>query len=75
VKSKNLIAPYVGALTVEQENDLQEPQLLGYCGAVGNLLYRDRRQSGAKQNRPTLTSLLRWRRSSPRPQCGKVVEA
>jgi hypothetical protein len=74
VKSKNLVALYVGASTVEQETDLQERQLLGYCGPRGweSILCRERRQSGTKQNRPGLTSLLRWRRSSPRPDCRKV---
>ena len=56
-------------------DDLQEPQLLGYCGRRGweSILYRDRRQSGAKQNRPALTPILRVAKIIASPQVRKGI--
>ena len=53
-------AIYVRVSTVEQETDLQEAELREYCGRRGweAILYRDKGQSGAKQDRPALNSLL-----------------
>lgn len=57
---KKRAAIYVRVSTVEQETDLQEAELLEYCDRRGweSVLYRDRGQSGAKQDRPALNSLL-----------------
>jgi DNA invertase Pin-like site-specific DNA recombinase len=53
-------AIYVRVSTVEQETDMQESELREYCNRRGweTILYRDRGQSGAKQDRPALNSLL-----------------
>jgi DNA invertase Pin-like site-specific DNA recombinase len=53
-------AIYVRVSTTEQETALQETELLEYCQRRGweSILYRDRGQSGAKQDRPALNSLL-----------------
>jgi putative DNA-invertase from lambdoid prophage Rac len=60
VSGKKRAAIYVRVSTVEQETDLQEVELVEYCGRRGweSILYRDRGQSGAKQNRPALNALL-----------------
>jgi DNA invertase Pin-like site-specific DNA recombinase len=60
VSGKKRAAIYVRVSTVEQETDLQETELLEYCGRRGweSILYRDRGQSGAKQDRPALNALL-----------------
>jgi DNA invertase Pin-like site-specific DNA recombinase len=51
---------YVRVSTTEQDTGLQEVELLEYCERRGweSILYRDRGQSGAKQDRPALNSLL-----------------
>jgi DNA invertase Pin-like site-specific DNA recombinase len=51
---------YVRVSTTEQETGLQERELREYCERHGweSILYRDRGQSGAKQDRPALNSLL-----------------
>jgi DNA invertase Pin-like site-specific DNA recombinase len=53
-------AIYVRVSTAEQETDLQETELVEYCQRRGwkSILYRDHGQSGAKQDRPALNSLL-----------------
>jgi DNA invertase Pin-like site-specific DNA recombinase len=53
-------AIYVRVSTAEQETDLQETELVEYCQRRGwkSILYRDHGQSGAKQDRPALSSLL-----------------
>jgi DNA invertase Pin-like site-specific DNA recombinase len=53
-------AIYVRVSTTEQETALQEAELLEYCQRRGweSILYRDHGQSGAKQDRPALNSLL-----------------
>jgi DNA invertase Pin-like site-specific DNA recombinase len=53
-------AIYVRVSTFDQETGLQETELLEYCQRRGweSVLYRDRGQSGAKQDRPALNSLL-----------------
>src|SRR5207248_2672609 len=53
-------AIYVRVSTAEQETDLQESELKEYCERRGwsFVLYRDHGQSGAKQDRPALNSLL-----------------
>ena len=58
--SKKRAAVYVRVSTLEQETDLQEAELLEYCGRRGweSILYRDRGRSGAEQDRPALNSLL-----------------
>jgi DNA invertase Pin-like site-specific DNA recombinase len=60
VNNKKRAAIYVRVSTVEQETDLQEAELREYCGRRGweGILYRDKGQSGAKQDRPALNSLL-----------------
>jgi DNA invertase Pin-like site-specific DNA recombinase len=52
---------YVRVSTTEQDTGLQETELREYCERRGweSILYRDRGQSGAKQDRPALSSLLR----------------
>ncbi|SPE40515.1 Invertase protein [Candidatus Sulfotelmatobacter sp. SbA7] len=52
---------YVRVSTTEQDTGLQETELREYCERRGweSILYRDRGQSGAKQDRPALNSLLR----------------
>jgi putative DNA-invertase from lambdoid prophage Rac len=53
-------AIYVRVSTAEQDTDLQETELREYCQRRGweSILYRDRGQSGAKQDRPALNTLL-----------------
>lgn len=53
-------AIYVRVSTAEQETALQESELREYCERRGweSVLYRDRGQSGAKQDRPALNQLL-----------------
>jgi DNA invertase Pin-like site-specific DNA recombinase len=53
-------AIYVRVSTTEQETALQETELQEYCQRRGweSIVYRDRGQSGAKQDRPALNSLL-----------------
>ena len=60
VTDRKLAGIYVRVSTVDQETDLQETELLEYCQRRGweSILYRDRGQSGAKQDRPALNSLL-----------------
>ena len=60
VSSRKRAAVYVRVSTVEQGTDLQESELKEYCSRRGwePIMYRDRGQSGAKQDRPALTSLL-----------------
>jgi DNA invertase Pin-like site-specific DNA recombinase len=57
---KKRAAIYVRVTTAEQETDLQEVELKEYCERRGwsFVIYRDRGQSGAKQDRPALNSLL-----------------
>ena len=52
---------YVRVSTTEQDTGLQETELREYCERRGwtPLLFRDHGQSGAKQDRPALNSLLR----------------
>ena len=51
---------YVRVSTTEQDTGLQETELREYCERRGweSILYRDRGQSGAKQDRPALNALL-----------------
>jgi DNA invertase Pin-like site-specific DNA recombinase len=60
VGGKKRVAIYVRVSTVEQETALQESELREYCERRGwePVLYRDRGQSGAKQDRPALNQLL-----------------
>jgi DNA invertase Pin-like site-specific DNA recombinase len=60
VTDRKLAGIYVRVSTVDQETDLQETELLEYCQRRGweSILYRDRGQSGAKQDRPALNALL-----------------
>jgi DNA invertase Pin-like site-specific DNA recombinase len=60
VTDRKLAGIYVRVSTVDQETDLQEMELLEYCQRRGweSILYRDRGQSGAKQDRPALNALL-----------------
>jgi DNA invertase Pin-like site-specific DNA recombinase len=53
-------AIYVRVSTAEQETDLQEHELKEYCGRRGwnYVAYRDRGQSGAKNDRPALTAMM-----------------
>lgn len=53
-------AIYVRVSTAEQETDLQEAELKEYCERRGwaFVLYSDKGQSGAKQDRPALNNLL-----------------
>ena len=60
MSDKKRAAIYVRVSTTEQETALQETELLEYCQRRGweSFLYRDRGQSGAKQDRPALNALL-----------------
>jgi len=60
VSDRKRAAVYVRVSTTEQETGLQEAELKEYCERRGweSVLYRDRGQSGAKQDRPALNSLL-----------------
>ena len=53
-------AIYVRVSTVEQETDLQEHELKEYCERRGwnYVVYRDKGQSGAKNDRPALTAMM-----------------
>jgi DNA invertase Pin-like site-specific DNA recombinase len=53
-------AIYVRVSTVEQGTDLQEHELQEYCERRGwsYVVYRDKGQSGAKNDRPALTAML-----------------
>jgi DNA invertase Pin-like site-specific DNA recombinase len=53
-------AIYVRCSTAEQETDMQETELLEYCEKRGwsCVAYRDKNQSGAKNDRPALNSML-----------------
>jgi DNA invertase Pin-like site-specific DNA recombinase len=53
-------AIYVRVSTAEQETDLQEHELKEYCERRGwnYVVYRDRGQSGAKNDRPGLTVMM-----------------
>ena len=53
-------AIYVRVSTVEQETDLQEVELKEYCERRNwdYVIYRDRGQSGVKDNRPALNNLM-----------------
>lgn len=60
MSNKKVAAIYVRCSTAEQETDMQETELREYCGRRGweQILYRDKGQSGAKQDRPALNLLL-----------------
>lgn len=60
MKEEKRAAIYVRVSTAEQETDLQEVELKEYCERRGwsFVLYRDRGQSGAKQDRPALNAML-----------------
>jgi DNA invertase Pin-like site-specific DNA recombinase len=53
-------AIYVRVSTAEQETDLQEHELQEFCDRRGwsCVLYRDKGQSGAKNDRPALTAMM-----------------
>jgi DNA invertase Pin-like site-specific DNA recombinase len=53
-------AIYVRVSTVEQGTDLQEHELEEYCERRGwsYVVYRDKGQSGAKNDRPALTAMM-----------------
>ncbi len=53
-------AIYVRVSTAEQETDLQEHELQEYCERRGwsCVVYRDKGQSGAKNDRPALTAMM-----------------
>jgi DNA invertase Pin-like site-specific DNA recombinase len=54
-------AVYVRVSTVDQHTELQETELREYCQNRGwqQCIYRDKGQSGAKDNRPALTEMLK----------------
>jgi DNA invertase Pin-like site-specific DNA recombinase len=60
VKDRKRAAIYVRVSTTEQETSMQEEELNEYCQRRGwePILYRDHGQSGAKQDRPALNSML-----------------
>jgi DNA invertase Pin-like site-specific DNA recombinase len=60
VSNKKVAAIYVRCSTAEQETDMQETELREYCERRGweQILYRDKGQSGAKQDHPALNLLL-----------------
>ena len=60
MKPKNA-AVYVRVSTVDQHTELQETELLEYCQRRGwqQCVYRDKGQSGAKDNRPALAEMLK----------------
>ena len=60
MSDKKAAAIYVRVSTNDQSFAMQEEELLQYCGRRGwtPILYRDHGQSGAKQDRPALNSLL-----------------
>ena len=53
-------AIYVRVSTAEQETDMQETELLEYCEKRGwsCVAYRDKNQSGARNDRPALSAML-----------------
>jgi DNA invertase Pin-like site-specific DNA recombinase len=53
-------AIYVRVSTAQQDTDLQEHELQEYCQRRGwsCVVYRDRGQSGAKNDRPALTAMM-----------------
>src|ERR1700693_1394795 len=53
-------AIYVRVSTIEQETDLQEHELQEYCERRGwrCVVYRDKGQSGAKNDRPALIAMM-----------------
>ena len=58
--SEKKAAMYVRVSTDEQETDMQEVELREYCEKRGwsCVLYRDKAQSGAKNDRPALKQML-----------------
>jgi DNA invertase Pin-like site-specific DNA recombinase len=60
VSDRKRAAIYVRVSTSEQNPEMQEEELRQYCERRGwdCLMYRDRGQGGAKQDRPALNSLL-----------------
>lgn len=58
--SEKKAAMYVRVSTDEQETDMQEVELREYCEKRGwsCVLYRDKAQSGAKNDRPALNQML-----------------
>ena len=57
---RNIVAIYARVSTSDQETGMQESELKEYCERRGwePILYRDHGQSGAKEDRPALNSLL-----------------
>lgn len=60
MSDKKTVAIYVRVSTNDQNLAMQEEELRQYCERRGweTILYRDRGESGAKQDRPALNSLL-----------------
>jgi len=60
MKEVRRAAIYVRCSTAEQETDMQETELLEYCEKRGwsCVVYRDKGQSGAKNDRPALNQML-----------------
>jgi len=60
VSDKKRVGAYVRVSTDGQDTEMQESELKEYCARRGweSILYRDRGQSGAKQDRPALNALL-----------------
>ncbi len=60
MSDKKRAAIYARCSTAEQETVMQESELKEYCERRSweSILYRDKGQSGAKQDRPALNSLL-----------------
>lgn len=60
MKQTKRAAIYVRCSTAEQETDMQETELREYCEKRGwnCVLYRDKAQSGAKNDRPALNQML-----------------
>jgi DNA invertase Pin-like site-specific DNA recombinase len=60
MSDKKIAAVYVRVSTGDQETGMQESELKEYCERRGwePILYRDHGQSGAKQDRPALNSLM-----------------
>jgi DNA invertase Pin-like site-specific DNA recombinase len=60
VGSLKRAAIYVRVSTIEQETDLQEHELQEYCERRGwsYVVYRDKGQSGTKNDRPALTTMM-----------------
>jgi DNA invertase Pin-like site-specific DNA recombinase len=58
--SKKRVGVYVRVSTGDQDTGMQESELLEYCQRRGweSIVYRDRGQSGVKQDRPALCALL-----------------